>query len=467
MLKKSIYLFTVILFTFSAALAQSETEPTTASNLTDANLPWGAERILPASIPAEVDQVLDKLITSGRKFTGGRREVLVWTGGEYRRSSAPQIISEVRKNLSAENWSYTEGGKDGDLTVFSLIKSSANKRIAIGFFMVGDKAMVLAWSEVSPLDNTVNRNSNQPQNISLKQNDRPVNTPSGGVIKVDGETDNLNLAGNQMPGLPSFPALAPKPGVVRGYVKDAVGNPLVGAAIGLKTATIGVDYVTSSAVTDANGYYEVKIPLGGGKFHYAGYEINYAGGRAALGLHPADGSLSDSYAVRTGGVENFVLLAYGIADEKGVRENPKYRSNFYGGNLKLTYHIAPPGQDLSGFSGWLAPGSEIEITLTPEGYLIDGTVGKTFTIRKTVEESSIGEFYLNNIPVGKYRITAKMNGRALNLKQKTSSVTSFGMQPGEASGSAVLTFNPLSGKANTAMAGQGNWNDLEILLERP
>jgi len=41
------------------------------------------------------------------------------------------------------------------------------------------------------------------------------------------------------------------------------------------------------------------------------------------------------------------------------------------------------------------------------------------------------------------------------------------MQPAEASVSASLTFIPLSGKANTAMAGQGNWNELEILLERP
>lgn len=41
------------LFNITNVLAQDETEPTTVSNLTDANLLWDAQRILPNQVPTE------------------------------------------------------------------------------------------------------------------------------------------------------------------------------------------------------------------------------------------------------------------------------------------------------------------------------------------------------------------------------------------------------------------------------
>jgi len=287
-------------------------------------------------------------------------------------------------------------------------------------------------------------------------------------FQVDDRTDYVNVMGDEMPQMPQFPTLSKKPGFVRGYVRDALNQPIGGAVIGLKTARMYDAYAIASGETDAKGYYEIKIPLGGAQFHYAGFTISYSKGRAALGLHPADGKLSASLAAATGEVENFVMQPYGIADPEGVSNNARYRGNNYGGTMLLRYFIAPPGQDLSDFPRMLAGGSEIEITLTPEGGLADGNnFVRAFQIRKKVEDSSIGEFYICNVPIGRYRMEVKgANGKSLRLKHKNPTDSVFGIQPTENLGSASLLFNPLSGEAKTAMASRSNWTDLEIILER-
>jgi len=237
----------------------------------------------------------------------------------------------------------------------------------------------------------------------------------------------------------------------------------------LKSARIYDSYAAATAETDANGYYEIKIPLGGARFDYAGYTVKTNRGAAALGLHPADGQLSESYAAESGGVENFVMLPYGIADAKDAINNPRYRANYYGGTMLLRYFIAPPGQDPSDFGRMLASGSEIVITLAPVSLLADGNnFARAFEIRKRVEDSSIGEFYICNVPVGRYEMTVKQaDGKPLKMKQKNPTDSVFGIQPAETSGSASLVFNPLSADAKTATASRGNWTDLEIIVERP
>ncbi|HVG38412.1 MAG TPA: hypothetical protein VM870_03930, partial [Pyrinomonadaceae bacterium] len=188
--------------------------------------------------------------------------------------------------------------------------------------------------------------------------------------------------------------------------------------------------------------------------------VAYGAGRAALGLHPADGGLSESYPAAAGGVENFVLLPYGIANAEDVNNNPRHRSNYYGGSFLLRYFIG-------GFSGMLSAGTELEITLTPEGALVGGGAGRSFVIRKTVEDSSLGEFVINNVPVGRYRVEVRQAGGApLKLTQKSPTGSVFGIEPKEAAGGASLVFNPLSADAKTAVAARGNWTDLEIIVQR-
>ena len=58
-----------------AVLAQTDesTEPTTASSVAEANVPWGAQRILPGKVPAEFNELFDKLLAEGGgKLRAGR-----------------------------------------------------------------------------------------------------------------------------------------------------------------------------------------------------------------------------------------------------------------------------------------------------------------------------------------------------------------------------------------------------------
>lgn len=288
-------------------------------------------------------------------------------------------------------------------------------------------------------------------------------------LKVGGQTDYVNVMGDESPAMPAFPATAKKAGYVRGYVKNALGEPVKGAKLGLKSARIYDAYLAASAETDASGYYEIKIPTGGARFDYAGLTRDVGRGqKGAIGLHPADGGLSESYAAATGAVENFVALPYGIADAAGAGENPRYRANYYGGSFMLRYFIAPPGQDLSDFPRMLASGSEIVVMLIPVATVVDGNnFTRAFEIRKTVEESSLGEFYVCNIPLGEYKlIVTQADGRPLRMRQKNPTGSVFGIYPQETNESASLIFNPLSADAKTAIAARGNWTDLEIIVER-
>lgn len=293
---------------------------------------------------------------------------------------------------------------------------------------------------------------------------------TGITYKIDDQTNYVNVMGNEMPVIPSFPAVQKKAGYVRGYVKNVLGEPVAGAKLGLKSARMYDAYLADSAETDANGYYEIKIPTGGARFDFAGLTRDIGrGSKGAIGLHPADGNLSESYPAATGGVENFVALPYGIADAAGVSQDATYRANYYGGSFMVRYFIAPPGQDLNDFAGWLAPGSEIVITLIPVAVVGDGNnFARGFQIRKKIEQSSLGEFYICNLPLGEYQITiTQANGKPLRMKQKNPTNSSYGISPQETAQSASLIFNPLSADAKTATASRGNWTDLEIIVERP
>jgi hypothetical protein len=280
--------------------------------------------------------------------------------------------------------------------------------------------------------------------------------------KIDGKTDYVNVMGDEMPPMPQFSAASKKTGYVRGCVKNSLGEPVAGAKLGLKSARIYDGYLAAAAETDQTGCYEIKIPTGGARFDYAGYTMKYSRGQAALGLHPADGGLSESYPAATGAIENFVMLPYGIANRADAENSPRYRSNYYGGTFLIRYFIG-------GFDRMLKPGEEIFIALKPVSILSDKSpFARAFVIRKTVEDSSLGEFYICNVPVGRYEIfVTDASGKSLKMRQKAPTDSVFGIQPTETTGSAQLIFNPLSADAKTAVASRGNWTDLEIIVERP
>ena len=78
MLKKLYAIIPMILFLSIAAFSQ-ETENAANSAITNSQLPTNAVRILPNSVPAEINQGLKQIVEAGEgKLVEGEREVLAW-----------------------------------------------------------------------------------------------------------------------------------------------------------------------------------------------------------------------------------------------------------------------------------------------------------------------------------------------------------------------------------------------------
>jgi hypothetical protein len=269
--------------------------------------------------------------------------------------------------------------------------------------------------------------------------------------------------GDETPAMPKFPALQPKSGRVRGYVKDLSGNPLKGATIGIRASYFAGHYSGAQGETDQNGYYEFVVPKGSAHYYNAGYQIEWGDGVAGVSLHPADGKL-DSFTTADGGVENFVLLPYGVTSRENLQESSHLPSTFYGGAIFLNWYAAEANNDSAPPSN-VREGSMLEVTLTPEGKMLDGTTGQTIVIRKTLDMA--GTFRIHNIPLARYRISVKADGKPLKITDNKQYNPMFGMTPIEAVGAASLLFVPGEAKASMVGPAFGSWNWVSLSVRMP
>jgi hypothetical protein len=165
MLRKSLFLSLNLFFAVCSMFAQ-ETESATSSKLTAISLPANAQRIHPARIPDEITKTLEKLVSaSGGKLRQDETEVLVWTGDEYQKVGKSTTIYRLTDTLKMAGWKYEVSGEEDGITVFSLVKSGANRRAIIGVYGESDGILVFAWAEVLSNSSTVNL----PQNIENTQ----------------------------------------------------------------------------------------------------------------------------------------------------------------------------------------------------------------------------------------------------------------------------------------------------------
>ena len=174
-------------------------------------------------------------------------------------------------------------------------------------------------------------------------------------------------------------------GRVVGTITDTNGQPLSGVKVIIDNSIFFNSNLSSSS--NAQGQYSIAIS-NGSWYAFAVYEKVYHNRKFKLYLHP------DKEEGFTG---------------EGAKRDFQW---------KLTGHKAHP---LSGYYGGLVtidnyPGvyidaKEIEFTFTPEGPLIDGSVGATH-VRKAVDGHQI-----QDIPIGQYRVHASYNGQRLRLRQ--------------------------------------------------
>lgn len=295
----------------------------------------------------------------------------------------------------------------------------------------------------------------------------PSAVPAGAItVDVAPSVRQVNVMKSARPKAPSFPSLTPKAGYVRGYVYDANGKPLKGALLGVRSTSSGGFYSGASSKSDARGYYEIQVPFGVAHFYCAGYAVPYGEGKAALGLSPVDQE-DPTFASNKGAVQNFVLFGYGIADPDGIQNSPQYAGNYFGGSFILDWNV--DDDDRFAQPKYLPKNATIEVTLTPEGPLTDGSQGRPIVIRKKLGEGSFGQLWVNNIPVGVYRISARLAGGGPLKMKETGPYSSrpFGIEGKEAVGSAGFTFRPGSADPNSATSGHGNWDAISVSLERP
>lgn len=445
----------------AAAAQTNDGEPAAASSLIGVRLPAGAQRVNEQSVPADINDALGKIIAAGGngKLRQGATEVLVWAGGGYRKSSAAGIIKQVTNNMQNGGWTYAVGEQNAEFIVFNSLDSSVpKKRGVIGFWIPSNESLLLAWAEMLP--------ANSPNADSPKTSNRPANnatspnTNSGSAKVITAEKNALwvNVMGSEMPQMPQFPALSPKPGKVRGNVKDWTGKPLAGAAIGIRGSYFAGQYSGGQGTTDQNGYYEFVVPKGSAHFYNAGYQMEWGDGIAAVSLHPADGKL-DSFTTVDGAVENFVLLPYGVTSRENLQNNPRVSSTYYGGSIYVHYYAAE-ASDNRPMAGSLVENSILEITLTPEG-----SAGKSLVIRQPI--GFAGNVTINNIPLGRYKIAAKANGKTLKLKENRKFNPIFGLNPSETTGAASILFIPNQAKASMVGPANGAWDSVSLDVSMP
>lgn len=215
------------------------------------------------------------------------------------------------------------------------------------------------------------------------------------VVPVKDNNDAMR--GIAPPKAPVFPKMAPKKGFARGAVRDASGKPIAGARIVLQSSAAGGFRTDAKGKTNAQGIYEIPLPVGICEIVNADCIVRYNDRAYLLPLYPADGSL-DQFNSAEGAVENFTLRTYGPGSDE-TELNPSHGSGYFGGSIRLVW-----------FHDSVPEGGAFEVTLTPEGPLMGGVPARTLVFR-VAQQGFGGETYLNDIPIGRYRMrVAHVNG---------------------------------------------------------
>lgn len=183
----------------------------------------------------------------------------------------------------------------------------------------------------------------------------------------------------------------PEKGYATGKVVNGKGNPISGAKIVLDNTVFYASYIHGS--TKEDGTYRVKVEPGSWRT-FAYVEKTYNGNKYRLEVFP-DGT--DAYN-EEGAVRNFTWRLEG--------RMPWEAESHYGGFVMLR---AGDGFD--------EDEKDIELTFAPIGPLIDGSVGRTLTIRYG-EDKWLNRFELQDLPIGRYKVTAMLKKGGANRPLK-------------------------------------------------
>ena len=191
-------------------------------------------------------------------------------------------------------------------------------------------------------------------------------------------TDPSKPAEPTKPADPSKPTPSTEqaePYVVKGYVRDANGNPLPGVKVFADNTLLYNSNIIG--VTDENGHYRIELEKIATSWSMsAQHTVQYNGKKYTFKLSP---NLDLSLTGSKGGVRDFTWK-----DFNG-------QIYIYG---PFSFDDGLPDFNMT----------DLEITLTPVGPLLDGSAGKTITKKVGPVQGGLG---LDEIPIGKYKATVR------------------------------------------------------------
>lgn len=167
-------------------------------------------------------------------------------------------------------------------------------------------------------------------------------------------------------------------GIANGTVKYSNGNPIANAQVVIENTVLYNSYVY--ATTDEQGVYRKAVPAGSWKPSVV-ITKDFMNHSYSFDLHPDN---AEPFAGTSGGTRNFTWKLSGAKPGGG----------YYGANVGV---YGEPGDVLSM--------DEVELTLTPDGPLVDGSQGQIIT--RSLMDIGGGEDGIRDVPIGRYTITAK------------------------------------------------------------
>ncbi len=175
-------------------------------------------------------------------------------------------------------------------------------------------------------------------------------------------------------------------GALSGKVVDARGQPMSGVTVVADNTLL----YNSNALgtTGADGTYRIDVSRPAGTWHAsATHKVQYNSRSYTFDLDPNDDSV---FAGNAGAVRNFTWRLSGKRPDSGT----------YGGFVAVYVDqlLDPenPGQAINS--------DDIELTLTPNGRLVDGSDGAPIT--KKLVRTPDGDA-VEDVPVGRYTVTAR------------------------------------------------------------
>ena len=204
-----------------------------------------------------------------------------------------------------------------------------------------------------------------------------------------------------------------------GVVRYENGKPLSGAVVTAISKEFSSESDTKSG---KDGKFLIKLPKTESNYRLVAWaEASYNGKHWLFPLEPVGGS-ETSFFSKDGIAKDFVWKISGRGSWASNLEE-KDPNGYLGAFIQV--YLYDPNSDPSGERPVQAQaGDTVELTLDPDGPLIDGRSGQRL-IKAVVLERATGKFQVTqvgtalDIPVGRYKLTAKVkhkNGGESNLK---------------------------------------------------